>query len=236
MRHLAIVSATFLASGKSFCQNVSVTAERAYGGVSAVDRKAARRARLVEAVLDLVGVEGVESVTVTRVCRQAGLNERYFYESFPDRNAALGGAADHLAEVLVARMLERLAMADDDQRMQATAAIGAAVDVLTDDPRKGALFVAAASTPALAERREALAGSFIELLLSQALASLRLARRPEVEKVGLFAATHLFGGVLETIAAFLSGSLPLTRDELVDLNVEMFLAVGARVEHMFDRG
>ncbi|HET7690878.1 MAG TPA: TetR/AcrR family transcriptional regulator [Nocardioidaceae bacterium] len=211
-----------------------MTAERAYGGVSAGDRRAARRERLVEAVLDLVGAGGVASLTVTAVCRKAGLNERYFYESFADRNEALAAAADHVAEVLVLRILERLAAADEDQHARVTAAVGAAVDVLTDDPRKGALFLEAGSTPALAERRQALAGSFIELLLSQALATLHLTRTPEVEKGGLVAATHLFGGTLETIGAFLGGRLPVTRDELVELNVQMFLGVAGRVEHLFE--
>lgn len=212
-----------------------MTAERAYGGVSATARRAARRERLVEAVLDVAGADGAAGLTVTAVCRKAGLNERYFYESFADRNEALAGAADHVAEVLVARILERLAAASGDQRSRATAAIGAAVDVLTEDPRKGALFLEAGSTPALAERRQALAGSFIELMLSQALATLHLLRTPEIEKAGLFAATHLFGGTLETIGAYLAGRLPVTREELVELNVQMFLAAGAGVEHLFEQ-
>jgi AcrR family transcriptional regulator len=212
-----------------------VATERAYGGVSAADRKSARRERLLDAVLDMVGAEGVEAVTVTGVCRGAGLNERYFYESFEDRNAALAAAADHVAEVLVERILGALAASPDDQRSRAAAAIGAAVDVLTEDPRKGALFLGAAGTPVLAHRREALAGSFVELLLSQALATLKLRRTAEIDAWGTFAATHLFGGTLETIAAWLAGRLALSRDELVELNVEMFLAVGARVEHMFDQ-
>ncbi|HSV41128.1 MAG TPA: hypothetical protein VLI04_20370, partial [Nocardioidaceae bacterium] len=99
----------------------------------------------------------------------------------------------------------------------------------------GALFLGATGTPVLAQRREALAGSFVELLLSQALATLKLRRTADIEAWGLFAATHLFGGTLETISAWLAGRLDMTRDELVERNVEMFLAVGARVEHMFDQ-
>jgi len=224
-----------LAFGKNLCQNGAVTAERAYGGVSAVDRKAARRGRLVEATLDIVGADGAAAITVTRLCKQAGLNERYFYESFADRSDALAAAGDHVAEVLAARILERLASAPEDRRGRAEAAIRAAVDVLADDPRKGALFLETSSTPVLAERRVQLAGAFVELLLSQALATLHLERTPEIDSWGRFAATHLFGGVLETISAWMRGQLELTREELVERNVEMFLAIGDRVEHMFEQ-
>ncbi len=195
-------------------------------GFSAADRRAARRERLVEATLDIVGADGAGAITVTRLCQKAGLNERYFYESFADKTEALVAAGDHVAESLVAGILERLAGASEDPRSRASAAIGAAVDVLADDPRKGALFLEASSTPALAQRRVALAETFVDLLLSQALVTLRLELTTPIESWGRFAATHLFGGVLETMSAWMRGSLGLTRDELVERNVEMFLAVG----------
>lgn len=206
-----------------------MTAERAYGGISAADRRAARRERLVEAALDIVGAEGTGAITVTRLCRAAGLNERYFYESFREREDVLVAAGDHVAEVLAARMLERLAASAEDPRSRATAAIGAAVDVLAEDPRKGTLFLETSSSPVLGQRRVELAGGFVDLMLSQALATLRLEATPEVESFGRFAATHLFGGVLETIGAWMRGALPISRDELVERNVQMFLAAGAAI-------
>jgi AcrR family transcriptional regulator len=210
-----------------------MTAERAYGGVSAVDRKAARRDRLVEAALDIVLADGAGAITVTRLCKEAGLNERYFYESFADRSEVLVAAGDHVAATLAHRILERLATAAEDPRSRATAAIRAAVDVLAEDPRKGALFLETSSTPVLGQRRVELAATFVELLLGQALATLHLERTPEVESWGTFAATHLFGGVLETISAWMRGSLAITRDELVERNVEMFMAVGDSLPRLF---
>ena len=203
-----------------------MTAQRAYGGVSAVDRRAARRDRLVEAALDIVGTDGTSAITVTRLCKEAGLNERYFYESFREREDVLVAAGDHVAGTLAARILERLAASPEDPRSRVTAAIGAAVDVLTEDERKGKLFLETSSSPVLGQRRVELAGGFVDLLLSQALATLHLEATPEVESFGRFAATHLFGGVLETISAWMRGALKISRDELVERNVEMFLAVG----------
>lgn len=199
--------------------------ERAYGGVSAADRRAARHERLVEAALDIVGSDGASAITVTRLCREAGLNERYFYESFRDRAEVLVAASHHVAALVSTQILEALAAAPDTPADRARAALGAAVGVLADDPRLGALFLATSSSPELARQRLVLTGAFVDLLLSQALVALRMTPTPEEEAWGRFAATHLFGGVLETIGGWLRGDLRMTRSELVERNVEVFLAV-----------
>ncbi|MGZ5402962.1 MAG: TetR/AcrR family transcriptional regulator, partial [Aeromicrobium sp.] len=53
-----------------------------YRGVTAADRAADRRERLFEATLEVWGRDGGPSVTMTRICAEAGLTERYFYENF----------------------------------------------------------------------------------------------------------------------------------------------------------
>jgi AcrR family transcriptional regulator len=203
------------------------TAKRAYGGIPATERQADRRARLIEASLDIVGADGPRALTVTRLCRSAGLNERYFYESFTDVPAVLVAASDLVAQTIADRILTALAAAEEQPRARATAAIGAAVDVLADDPRMGVLFLQSAAVEELAARRTELAHTFVELLKSQALAALRIQTTPEVDSWATFVATHLFGGVLETIGAWIRGDLELTREQLVERNVDLFLAVGA---------
>jgi AcrR family transcriptional regulator len=203
------------------------TAKRAYGGIPATERQADRRARLIEASLDIVGADGPRALTVTRLCRSAGLNERYFNESFTDVPAVLVAASDLVAQTIADRILTALAAAEEQPRARATAAIGAAVDVLADDPRMGVLFLQSAAVEELAARRTELAHTFVELLKSQALAALRIQTTPEVDSWATFVATHLFGGVLETIGAWIRGDLELTREQLVERNVDLFLAVGA---------
>lgn len=203
------------------------TAKRAYGGISAAERQAERRGRLIEACLDIVGADGPRALTVTRLCREAGLNERYFYESFTDVSGVLVAASDLVAQTIADRILSALVAAEDQPRERASAAIGAAVDVLADDPRMGVLFLQSAALEELASRRAEIAHSFVELLKSQALATLRIRATPEVDSWATFVATHLFGGVLETIGAWIRGDLDLTREQLVERNVDLFLAVGA---------
>jgi AcrR family transcriptional regulator len=55
---------------------------RPYGGRSLEDRVATRRARFIEAGIALFGRQGFRSTTVRGVCAEAGLTDRYFYESF----------------------------------------------------------------------------------------------------------------------------------------------------------
>lgn len=64
---------------------------RSYGGVPAEVRIAQRRERFLDAGLELFGTRGYQSTSVRAVCRQAGLSERYFYESFANTEALLIG-------------------------------------------------------------------------------------------------------------------------------------------------
>ncbi len=61
--------------------------KRRYSGQSFEDRQTDRRARLVRAALEVAGRFGLEGTSVAAICAEAGLTARYFYESFPSRDA-----------------------------------------------------------------------------------------------------------------------------------------------------
>ncbi|MGH2987557.1 MAG: TetR/AcrR family transcriptional regulator, partial [Solirubrobacterales bacterium] len=109
---------------------------RPYRGVSADDRRAVRRARLIEAGLELLGERGWQGTTVRAVCAEAGLTERYFYESFAGRDELLAGVFDRVATEAAEGVLRAVEAAPHDARSKARAAIGAFVEMLTDDPRR----------------------------------------------------------------------------------------------------
>jgi len=60
----------------------NTTAGRLYGGVSAEERKAQRKAQFLQAGLKVFGSEGYRNTTVRRLCKEARLTDRYFYDSF----------------------------------------------------------------------------------------------------------------------------------------------------------
>lgn len=57
-------------------------AGRAYGGRSMDERRSMRRRQFVDAGIEVFGRDGFRAATVKSLCREAGLTERYFYESF----------------------------------------------------------------------------------------------------------------------------------------------------------
>jgi len=61
--------------------------KRQYSGQSFADRQTDRRERLVKAALEVAGRFGLEGTSVAAICAEAGLTARYFYESFPNRDA-----------------------------------------------------------------------------------------------------------------------------------------------------
>ena len=60
---------------------------RPYRGIDAAERLAQRRARLIDAGLEILGAAPpAPELTVRTICGGAGVAMRYFYESFTDRD------------------------------------------------------------------------------------------------------------------------------------------------------
>ena len=74
---------------------------RDYGGISAADRRAERRRKLLTAGREIWGESAITEVTVRGVCNAAGLTTRYFYEQFPNREALLFAVADDVRDGLL---------------------------------------------------------------------------------------------------------------------------------------
>lgn len=203
---------------------------RAYGGVSAEQRKAQRRAALLAAGLDTVGTQGHSRLTVAGLCARAGLNERYFYESFGTVEDVLVAAYDSVIAELTAAIVNAVVLAPTDTRAKAHAAISAAVDVLTEDARKAQMvFVEPLTAPALNARRAEVARAFTALIVGQAQEFYGAQTALQVGSWGEFAAAHLVGGLAETLTAWLRGDLVISKEELVDRSTELFVLVAEHV-------
>src|SRR5919205_510352 len=103
---------------------------RAYRGVSAADRQAQRRARLIAAVLEILRTEGIEAPRPPR---------RYFYESFADLDALLAAVFDEVNQEIAEGIVGALAQAPPEPQARARAGLAAGLAVVTDDPGKGRL-------------------------------------------------------------------------------------------------
>jgi len=73
---------------------------RLYRGLAKDERCAERRRRLIEAGIQVFGTDTYHGGTVRAVCVAAGLTERYFYESFLNREQLLHAVYEFLVDGL----------------------------------------------------------------------------------------------------------------------------------------
>lgn len=78
------------------------SSRRTYRGESLEHRRAARREQLIAAGIECFGRQGFHQSSVRAICAEAGLTERYFYESFAHSEALLIAVYDHLTAALQA--------------------------------------------------------------------------------------------------------------------------------------
>src|SRR6201994_919341 len=78
--------------------------KRRYSGQSFEDRHAERRQKLLKATAMVASRFGFEGTSVAAICAEAGLTARYFYESFPSREAIFVEAYRAVQNELLARM------------------------------------------------------------------------------------------------------------------------------------
>ena len=198
-----------------------------YKGRSAEERTAERRARLLEATLEVWGRDGGPKVTMTRICAEAGLTERYFYESFDGLDAALKAVMDDIAAQIAERSVAALAAAEGTPAERVRAGIGAFVQILTDDPRKGRVaIVESLSIDALRPHRARLLREFAELAAREARELYGAEAWSEVE--GRLAATMFIGGVAELVTAWIEGTLEASPAHIVDAATHHFTATAHR--------
>ncbi|WP_233608418.1 TetR/AcrR family transcriptional regulator [Nocardia stercoris] len=211
-----------------------MTGQRTYGGVSADERRAQRRAALLSAALEIIGTQGLEKLTVAGLCAEAGLNERYYYEQFDSRDAVLTALFDEIATELAAAVTRDVSQTRGDTRATARAAIAAGIGVLTDDPRKARVaLIISAATPQLRARTAATNTAFAALVATQGVDFFGLGAA-EANPAISFRATYLVGGLVQALTSWLHGDLPMTRDELVEHITDVFVLLGEDLVHPRD--
>lgn len=94
---------------------------RRYRGASAEQRQQERRGKLLDAGLKVFGESGYHAATVRGICHEAGLTERYFYESFANSEELLCAVYERVITIQRERMLTAIstAMPDHDAMIRA---------------------------------------------------------------------------------------------------------------------
>ncbi|HEX2133042.1 MAG TPA: TetR/AcrR family transcriptional regulator [Actinophytocola sp.] len=111
-------------------------ARRTYGGRSAADRRAERRERLLHAGLELFGTTGYAAASIEKLCTQAGVSTRNFYEEFTSREDLLTALHDRIIEQAFQAVLKALSDGDDAPlRERFELAVRAFITTTASDPR-----------------------------------------------------------------------------------------------------
>jgi AcrR family transcriptional regulator len=175
-------------------------------------RYALRRDNLIAAGVQLLGGEGGPALTVRAVCRKAALTERYFYESFSDRDEFVRAVYDDVCT----RAMETLTSADTPRE-----AVEQFVELMVDDPVRGrVLLLAPAVEPILTQSGASWMPSFIDLLQRK----LSRIGDPVLQKM---IATSLVGGLSGLFTAYLNRQLGATRKQFIDYCVNMLFTTAA---------
>jgi AcrR family transcriptional regulator len=187
------------------------TNARPYRGVDAAQRLAGRRASLLEAGLDLLGSDDAAELTVRAICRRAGVAARYFYESFTDKDEFVASVFDWVIAELAATTQAAVAAAPLEE--QTRAGMANIVHTIGGDPRVGRLLFSAQLANAVVVRKRVESSALFAMLSGRHVENaLRVPKNDRIKA----AAHFVVGGVGQTIAAWLTGDVRLTPEQLVD--------------------
>ncbi|MHC9292958.1 TetR/AcrR family transcriptional regulator [Mycobacterium sp. LTG2003] len=199
---------------------------RPYGGVANDARVAERRQRLLEVGLDILGGRlGAEGLTLRTICGRASLAQRYFYESFSDKDDFAAAVYDWALANLVGTV--HAALQSSTYADGARTGMTALVQALAADSRIGHLLFSPNQTnPVVVVKRFESTAVFVSLF------SARVSRqfRPEGDDHPPLAAHFLVGGVAQCLAAWLNGDVSVSQAKVIDEIVQMLAMHGVDVE------
>ncbi|MGH3431397.1 MAG: TetR/AcrR family transcriptional regulator [Thermocrispum sp.] len=197
------------------------SATRTWAGTTLADRRAIRRGQLIDAGIELLGGGDTAAVSVRAVCRTARLTERYFYESFADRDALMLAVYEHVAETARHALLDAMVDVEPHSEELARAAVTAFVELLIDDPRNGTVLLLAPLTdPALNQRGSELLPAFTALIHDQLPDTY-----DDVDRK--LTASSLIGALTYLFISYLDGSLDVPRERLIDHAVRILVAAAS---------
>lgn len=206
--------------------NVAPPPLRRYAGVSGPERQERRRELLLQAALELFGTIGYPITTIRGLCEHAGLNERYFYESFRTRESLLFELYEQVANEVTEAAVQAVADAEQDLEARARAGLQAFFRLLTNDVRKARVLSieVVGVNDQLEHRRRQTLHAFAEFLNQQAFELITPTATPYMDP--MLTARALVGATNELLTDWILGNLHHTVDELIEHCTRLFVVGG----------
>nr|WP_283242132.1 TetR/AcrR family transcriptional regulator [Gordonia araii] len=180
----------------------------------------------MEATLDLISESGAAAVSKRSVCARARLNDRYFYEHFADRDVLLSALGQELTAEGLQAVIGSMLLEGGAVENRVRAAVDAALDFFSEDPRRGRLLLESGADRVLQTERL----SSIRAIVDAAVGVGPLLfgeNRPSDDDLEV-TAYILVSGSMDLLAAWLRGELAVSREVLGDRVVDLVSAAVAR--------
>ncbi len=213
---------------------IKVPGERRYGGMSADERRADRRRRLLDTALDLYGTDGYAYTGIERICAHAAITARHFYEQFASREELLQALFDEIVRDTLEAIAAAVSSAPRDD-VQALTRIGllAFVHSLLDDPRRARVqcLEVIGVSPELERHRREVFHLYADLVTMQAHV---LGLGPDAsERRRKAMSLALVGGTNELLIEWLTdgGAYDGSIDDLID-DLERIFVAAARTDEV----
>lgn len=188
-------------------------------GLTADQRREQRRQRLIEASLDAIAEHGVGNLRVRAISARAGLNDRYFYESFPGCHELLIATFEDQFTRALAGIMAVVADSSHDLKPRARAVIEFAFAFIDEDPRRSALLIELQTAEALAGRRREVIDVLTRVMVGQVHAL--LGETAGTDDNVMMTALTVISGLLELIAQWYRHQIDVSRAQLIEFMVAL---------------
>ncbi|MEZ0353973.1 TetR/AcrR family transcriptional regulator [Mycobacterium sp. pR1184] len=188
-------------------------------GLTADQRREQRRQRLIEASLDAIAEHGVGNLRVRAVSARAGLNDRYFYESFPGCHELLIATFEDQFTRALTGIMAVVADSSADLKPRARAVIEFAFAFIDEDPRRSALLIELQTAEALAGRRREVIDVLTQVMVGQVRALLGEAAGAD-ENV-MMTALAVISGLLELTTQWYRRQIDVSRTQLIEFMIAL---------------
>lgn len=206
------------------------TVTRRYGGVDATERRRERQRKLIEAGLAVFGERGYHLSTVRDICSQAGLTERYFYESFKTLGELFDAVYASLRGDLQQRVMASIiaqGLVRPDPMAMGEGSLRAWYVFLNEDPRRARILLIDAVSVSESGMRgaEAAINEFKGML--RTFVSMLY---PDFEKIGFdldIVVSGLAGSTIYTAKAWVQSGFNLPLEDILKHNMLFYRSLDA---------
>ncbi|MDF5752560.1 TetR/AcrR family transcriptional regulator [Spongiactinospora sp. TRM90649] len=192
---------------------------RAYRGLSAEQRLADRRERLMMAAYTLFANPGFPATTIERLCTMARVSNRAFYECFSGREALMQAVYDRCVDETLQAVAKAMAGAPNSLDARIEHGVAEYVAFVTRDPRRAHIMhveVRRAGDCLITARQRAVGG--FSRVMEEAAAAYPTRTPPNTHLLVL----ALIGALQELLIEWVLAEDPPSADDLVATAVHIF--------------